>query len=113
MDKVHLRKSVALPNWVKAEMVYHGLSIRGIAKRYGVSKTTIAKILAGKARFERRRKAEALLKELVQDYPALIPVLLKLYPSEIFPRLKRQGDGGQYRPTSPKTQGGKEDERAI
>ncbi len=81
MDRVHLRESVALPNWVKSQMVYHGLTIRGLAKRYGVSPTTIAKILSGKIRFERRRKAEGVLKAISHDYPALRPVLQKLYPN--------------------------------
>jgi len=82
MDRGHLKESVALPNWVKAQMVYHGLTVRGLARKYGVSKTTIAKLLSGRARFERKRKAYGLLKSLATDYPALLPVLRKLYPSE-------------------------------
>ena len=82
MDRAHLRESVALPNWVKAQLVYYGLSVRALARRYDVSPTTIAKLLSGKIRFERRRKAEELLRAIAQDYPFLRPVLQKLYPSE-------------------------------
>ena len=82
MDSEHLKESVALPKWVKAQLVYNGLTVRGIARRYGVSQTTIAKLLSGKVRFERRRKAHELLKSIATDFPALLPVLKKLYPSE-------------------------------
>jgi len=46
MDSEHLKESVALPKWVKAQLVYNGLTVRGIARRYGVSQTTIAKLLS-------------------------------------------------------------------
>jgi transcriptional regulator with XRE-family HTH domain len=82
MNGEHLKESVALPRWVKSELVYHGLSVKGLARRYKVSPATIAKILSGKARFERRRKAHELLKAIASDYPVLLPVLKKLYPSE-------------------------------
>jgi len=82
MDREHLKESVALPNWVKASLVYNGLTVREIARHYRVSPTTIAKLLSGKARFERRRKAHELLKAIALDFPVLLPVLKKLYPSE-------------------------------
>jgi len=82
MNGEHLKESVALPNWVKSELVYYGLSVKGIARYYRVSPATIAKLLSGKARFERRRKAHELLKAIASDFPALLPVLKKLYPNE-------------------------------
>jgi len=80
MEKKRLNESVALPNWVKSQLAYYGLTVRGLARKYGVSPTTVAKLLSGKARFERLRKSHELLHAIAGDYPYLVPIFRKLYP---------------------------------
>jgi len=60
----------AVPNEIKAELIKRGLSIRYLARKYGVSHFQIGLILAG-WKFTRRGKWQKVKEQLLKDYPWL------------------------------------------
>jgi len=65
-----VKRYIPIPNDVKAELVRRGLTVRGLAQRYGVSHFLIGRILAG-WNFKHSGKWEEVKEALLKDYPWL------------------------------------------
>jgi len=60
-----------IPNDIKAELVRRGLSVREIARRYGVSHYVIGRILSGYQFKTHRGIWKSIKKQLLKDFPWL------------------------------------------
>ena len=65
-----VKRYISIPNDVKAELVRRGLTVRGLAQRYGVSRFLMGRILAG-WEFKKAGKWEEVKEALLKDYPWL------------------------------------------
>ena len=72
------RKS-RIPKWVLHQLLEHDLTVRKLARQYGVSHKTISRLLRGH-NYKRTGIHKELYKRIQEDYPFLKEVFSRLYP---------------------------------
>jgi len=68
-----------IPKWVLHILIEHDLTIRQLARKYGVNHKTISRLLRGYP-YKRKGIHKELYQKLQEDYPFFKTIFSRLYP---------------------------------